>query len=58
MAEFTYNNAINASTSYILFEFNYRYYPHVFYEKNLDLCSKLKTAKELSSKLQDLIAAY
>ena len=36
MAEFTYNNAKNASTGYMLFESNCGYHPWVFYEKDLD----------------------
>ena len=51
IAEFIYNNAKNANTGYILFELNYGYHFCVSYEKDLDLCSKLKTAKKLSSAL-------
>ena len=51
IAEFAYNNAKNASTGHILFQLNYGYHPYVFYKKNLDLCSKSKTVKELFSKL-------
>ena len=57
MAEFTYNNAKNASTSYMLFELNCRYHPCVSYEKNLNLRSKLKIAEKQSFELQDLMAA-
>ena len=56
MAEFAYNNAKNASTGYMPFELNCKYHSCVFYEKNLDLRSKLKTAEELSSELRDLMA--
>ena len=55
MAEFAYNNAKNASTSYTLFEINCRYHPRVSYKKNLDFYSKSKSAKEISFKLQKLI---
>ena len=55
MAEFTYNNAKNASTSHILFELNCGYHPYVFYKENFDLRSKSRTAEELSSELQGLM---
>ena len=56
MAEFAYNNAKNTSISHILFELNCGYHPHISYEENLDPRSKSKTAEELSSKLQNLMA--
>ena len=56
MAEFAYNNAKNASTGHIPFELNCGYHLCVSYEENLDPCSKSKTAEELSSKLQNLMA--
>ena len=56
MAEFAYNNAKNISTGHTSFELNCGYYPRVFYEENLDLHLKSKTAEELSSKLQNLMA--
>ena len=57
MAEFIYNNVMNASTGYTSFELKYGYYSHVYYkeEEILDPCSKSKTVKELSSKFQKLI---
>ena len=58
MAEFAYNNAKNANTGHILFKLNCRYYSCVFYKEDLDLCSKSRTAKELSSELQELITVY
>ena len=39
----------------MLFELNNRYYPYVFYQKNLNICSKSKILKKLSFKLQNLI---
>ena len=51
IAEFIYNNTKKATTGHIFFEFNYGYYPRVSYEKNLDLCSKLRITEELSFKL-------
>ena len=56
MAEFIYNNAKNASTGYTLFELNYGYHLCVSYKEDLDPRSKLKTAEELSSELQNLMA--
>ena len=55
MAEFAYNNAKNASTGFTLFELNCRYYPRVSYKKDLNPRSKLKTVKELSSELWELM---
>ena len=56
MAKFAYNNAKNASIGHIAFEFNSRYHPWVSYKEDLDPRSKLKTAEELFSKLQNLMA--
>ena len=58
MAEFAYNNAKSANSGYMFFELNCRYYLRVFYKENLDPHSPSKPVKELSSKLQSLIAAY
>ena len=56
IAEIAYNNAKNANTGYTSFELNCKYHFHVFYKKNLDLCSKLKNAEKLSFELQNLMA--
>ena len=56
MAEFAYNNAKNASIGHTPFELNCGYHPRVFYKEDLDPRSKSKTAEELSSKLQNLMA--
>ena len=58
IAEFAYNNtknAKNASTGHTLFELNCGYYFRIFYEKEIDPRSKWRIAKELSSKLWELI---
>ena len=55
MTEFTYNNAKNASIGHILFKFNCKYHPRISYEEDFNPHSKLKTAKELSSKLWELM---
>ena len=58
MVEFVYNNAKNINIGYIFFERNYEYHLYVSYEKNLNLYSKLKSAKKLFSKLQKLMTVY
>ena len=58
MAEFAYNNAKNANISHMPFKLNCGYYPCVFFEENTNPCFQLKTAKELSSKLRELIIIY
>ena len=55
MAEFAYNNAKNASTSYMPFELNYGYYPWMSYEEEVDPRSNLKSADELSAELRELM---
>ena len=56
MVEFAYNNAKNTSTGHISFKLNYRYHPRISDKKNPNPRLKSKTVKELSSKLQNLIA--
>ena len=58
MAEFAYNNTKNASTGFMPFKLNCRYYPWVSYKEDLDLRSKLRIAEELSSKLKDVMVVY
>ena len=55
ITEFAYNNAKNASTGHMPFELNYGYHLRVSFEEDTNLCSRSKTAKELSSKLRDLM---
>ena len=57
MAEFAYNNTKNASIRYRLFELNCGYHPHVSYKEDIDPCSKLKAANELTKELRNLMAA-
>ena len=57
MVEFAYNNTKNASTGFTPFKFNCKYHLYVSYKEDLDLYSQSKTAEELFSKLQSLIAA-
>ena len=58
IAEFAYNNAKNASTSFTPFELNCKYHLRVSYEEDLDPRSKSRTAKELFSKLRELMTVY
>ena len=55
IAEFAYNNAKNASINHIPFELNCGYHPHVSFEKDINPCSKSKTADKLSAKLKKLM---
>ena len=55
MAEFAYNNAKNASTSYTPFKLNCRYHFYISYKEDFDPRSKLKTAEKLSFKFWELI---
>ena len=57
MAEFAYNNAKNASTDFTPLELDYGYHPRISYKEDLDLRSQSKTTEELSSELQNLMAA-
>ena len=55
MAEFTYNNAKNASTGHTPFELNCGYHPRVSYEEDVDLRSQSQSAEELATKLKKLL---
>ena len=57
IAEFAYNNAKNASTGYTSFKLNCQYHLRISYKHNLNPRSQSKTAKKLSSELQNLMAA-
>ncbi len=58
MAEFTYNNAKNASFGHTLFDLNCGYYPRVSFEDEIDLCSKSCSFDKLVEKLRELIEIY
>lgn len=58
MAEFTYNNAKNISTSHISFKLNYGYYPPASYKANVDSCSRSKSVNKLVTKLRKLMIVY
>ena len=55
MAEFTYNNAKNASSGHTLFELNCGYQPWMSYKEDVDPRSKSKSADKLSAKLRKLM---
>ena len=55
MAEFAYNNAKNASTSYTSFELNCGYHPCISFEEDTNPRSWSKTADKLSAELQELM---
>ena len=55
MAEFTYNNAKNASTSHTPFKLNCGLHPQVFFKDNVDSCSKSCSADELAKELREMI---
>ena len=48
MAKFAYNNTKNTSAGFTPFELNCRYHPQVFYEEDVDPCSKSRTAESFS----------
>lgn len=56
MTEFVYNNIKNLSISYILFELNYGYHPHISFENNISSYLKFRFAKKLAKELRDLIS--
>ena len=56
IVKFAYNNTKNASIGHILFKLNCRYHPWDSYKEDLDPYSKSKTAKKLSSELQNFMA--
>ena len=58
MAEFAYNNAKNASTSYTPFELNCGYHPRILYKDDVNPQSKSKSADKLSAKLRELMIVY
>ena len=56
MVEFAYNNAKNISTSHTPFKLNCGYYSYMSYVKDINPYSRLKSAEELSSELQQLMS--
>lgn len=58
MAKFAYNDVKNASTEYILFQLNCKYYLRTFQKDNVNSYSKLKSIDEFIVKLKNLISTY
>ena len=56
MAEFTYNNAKNVSTSHISLEFNHGYHLWILFENDANSYSKSCSAEELVKKVKDLMS--
>ena len=56
MVEFIYNIPKNASTQYIFFEFNYKYYQYISYKDNVNLYTRSKLADKQATKNRNLIA--
>ncbi len=55
MAEFTYNNAKNASTGHTPFKLNCGYHPRVSFEEDVDPRSRSRSANELAEELRELM---
>ena len=55
MAEFTYNNARNASIGHMPFKLNCGYHPRVSYKEDVDPRSQSKSADKLSAELRELM---
>ncbi len=55
MAEFAYNNTKNASTGHTPCKLNCGYHPRVFFEEDVDPCSRSRSANELAKELRELI---
>ena len=55
IAEIAYNNAKNANTGHILFELNCDFYPQVFFEDDVNPCSRSRSANKLANELRELI---
>ncbi len=58
MAEFAYKNAKNASTGHTPFELNCSYYLRVFFEEDVDLCSRSCFTNNLTEELRELMEIY
>ena len=55
IAEFTYHNAKNTSTSYTPFKLNCGYHPWVFFKDNVDPYSRSCSTNKLAKKIRELI---
>ncbi len=55
IAEFAYNNTINANFGHNLFELNCEFYPQVLFEEDVDPHFRFCLANKLADKLRKLI---
>ena len=55
IAEFPYNNPKNASTDHTSFELNCGYHSQVFFENNVNPCSKSCSADKMAKELKKLM---
>ena len=55
MADFVYNNVINANSSHMPLKLNYGFYSYVFYKKDVNLYFKSKSANESLAELNKLM---
>ena len=55
MAQFTYNNAKNASIGHTSFELNHSYHPRISYKEDVNLRSQSKSADKLLAELRELM---
>lgn len=51
MIEFVYNNAKNANTEHISFQFKYHYYPYILFVNDINLYLKSRLASKLAKEL-------
>ena len=58
MTKFNYNNGKNVNTSYKFFELNCKYHPQISYQKDVNVCSKSKSANKLLEELIKLMIVY
>lgn len=58
MAKFPYNNTNNTNISHISFELNCKYHFCFSYIEDINLCSKLKSANELSAERIEFLIIY
>lgn len=56
IVEFAYNNFKSASTGHTLLELNYGYHPCVFFEDEVNLCSKSGFADIMAKELRELMS--
>ncbi len=55
MAEFVYNNAKNASIGHISFKLNYNYHLGIFFDEDVDPCSRSRSANKLVEEMRELM---